>query len=157
MNASVMNTPVQTQPVKEVNMSKREALRAKLRAQEERLTNFVRNSSSDGAKTFLAQMDHVKGNLAKVEQERSALEEELERLRNATGDDAFLKEKMEGIQEGFDKQVKKIQSLEDELFEKDNEIETLRNELSLKLHRIVELEFDLETHDVHYTRCVDCQ
>ena len=34
---------------------------------------------------------------------------------------------------------------------KDDEIERLHEELIDKLRRVVELEFDLETHEVHYT------
>jgi hypothetical protein len=79
------------------------------------------------------------------------LEGELNRLKNATDGDDFLKEKMSGIQEGFEKQLKRIQALEDEVLDKDGEIDHLQVQLMRKLHRIVELEFDLETHDVHYT------
>lgn len=131
--------------------SRREQIRARLRAQEARLSSIVRSTSGDGTSSFLGQMKEVKSSLEKVEQEKSELEKELERLKNATGDDEFLKEQMAGIQDGFDKQVEKIQSLQQELNVMHHEIESLRLELVKKLQRIVELEFDLETHEVHYT------
>ena len=131
--------------------SRREAIRARLREREARLTNLVRTTSTDSADSFIGQMRAAKENLEKVETEKSALEQELQKLRAATGGDDFLTEKMSGIQEGFMKQVKTIQKLEDELVAKNNEIEHLSNQLVEKLKTIVELEFDLETHNVHYT------
>jgi hypothetical protein len=132
-------------------MSARERIRAKMREQEKRLSSLVRSSSSDGGSSMISQMKDVEANLKKMESEKSELEGELSRLKNATDGDDFLKEKMSGIQEGFEKQLKKIQSLEDEVLAKNGEIDHLQVELMRKLHRIVELEFDLETHDVHYT------
>jgi hypothetical protein len=96
-------------------------------------------------------MKSVQESLKQMEEEKSQLQDELSRLRNATDDDDYLKEKMGAIQEGFEKQVKKIQSLQDEVDDKNNEIDLLRTQLVMKLQRIVELEFDLETHEVHYT------
>lgn len=132
-------------------MSARERIRARLRASEARLSTLVRKTSGDGSESVLSEMKSVRQSLQKSETEKSELEAELNRLRNATDGDDFLKEKMTGIQEGFEKQVKKIQSLEDDLLAKNNEIDNYRQELLRKLHCIVELEFDLETHDVHYT------
>ena len=132
--------------------SKRESIRARLRAQEQRLSSLVRNTSGDGmGGGLLDQMKSVKESLKQMEEEKSQLEQELSRLRSATDDDDYLKEKMGAIQEGFEKQVKKIQSLQDEVDDKNNEIDLLRTQLVMKLQRIVELEFDLETHEVHYT------
>jgi hypothetical protein len=132
-------------------MSARERIRAKMREQEKRLSSLVRSSSSDGGSSMISQMKDVEANLKKMESEKSELEGELNRLKNATDGDDFLKEKMSGIQEGFEKQLKRIQALEDEVLAKDGELDHLQVELMRKLHRIVELEFDLETHDVHYT------
>ena len=133
-------------------MSTRERIRARLRAQEARLGSLVRSTSGDGTNgTIFTQMKNVEANLKQMESEKGQLEEELNRLKTATDGDDFLKEKMTGIQEGFEKQLKKIQSLEDEVLAKNSEIESYQVELLRKLHRIVELEFDLETHEVHYT------
>lgn len=131
-------------------MSTRERIRAKLRAQEKRLGAMVRSSSGDGNSIF-TQMKNTEENLKQMETEKSQLEAELNKLKTATDGDDFLKEQMTGIQEGFEKQVKKIQSLEDEVLAKNGEIDNLQVELMRKLHKIVELEFDLETHEVHYT------
>jgi len=138
---------VEDAPVVTPVTSRRDQIRAKLRASEERLTQLVRTTSVDSSDSAI----HLAKNLQKVEEEKSALETELEKLRNETAGDEFLQEKMSGIQEGFQKQVERIQQLEDENVSKDNEIDHLRDELVRKLRRIVELEFDLETHDVHYT------
>jgi predicted RNase H-like nuclease (RuvC/YqgF family) len=132
-------------------VNKRESIRARLRQSEMRLTSLVRTTSGDGENSFISQMRSVQQKMQEVENEKSALEHELARLQNATDGDEFLKEKMESIQEGFMKQVKLIQKLEDEVLAKNNEIDHLRHELVDKLRRIVELEFDLETHSVHYT------
>lgn len=137
--------------------SVRESLRARLREQEKRLSTLVRNTSGDGSESFLTKIKTVQENLKQMEQEKSQLEEELSRLKNATEDDDFLKEKMTSIQEGFDKQVKKIQSLQHEIGSKNNEIDMLRTELVKKLKKIVELEFDLQTHEVHYTEYAEEQ
>lgn len=137
--------------------SVRESLRARLREQEKRLSTLVRNTSGDGSESFLTKIKTVQENLKQMEQEKSQLEEELSRLKNATEDDDFLKEKMASIQEGFDKQVKKIQSLQHEIGSKNNEIDMLRTELVKKLKKIVELEFDLQTHEVHYTEYAEEQ
>lgn len=131
--------------------SLRESLRARLRAQEARLQGLVRNASGDGMESMIGQMKTVRQNLQQVEAEKTELEMELSRLKNATDDDDFLKEKMADIQDGFDKQVRKIQSLQKELDSKNDEIDSLRLELVKKLQRIVEIEFDLETHEIHYT------
>lgn len=131
--------------------SRRDAIRARLREREARLTNLVRTTSGDGAESFIGQMRSVKENLDKMEKEKQELESELNRLKASTDGDDYLTEKMTGIQEGFMKQVKTIQKLEDEIVAKKNETDHLRDELVSKLRRIVELEFDLETHDVHYT------
>ena len=101
--------------------------------------------------SMIGQMKTVRQNLQQVEAEKTELEMELSRLKNATDDDDFLKEKMADIQDGFDKQVRKIQSLQKELDSKNDEIDSLRLELVKKLQRIVEIEFDLETHEIHYT------
>lgn len=138
-------------PDMESRRSKREALRAKLRGAEKRLLAFTSSSSAGGGSGFLGQMAAVQADLKKVEQEKSALEAELNKLRESTGDDEYLNEKMASIQEGFDKQVEKIRSLQEEVITKDDEIERLHEELIEKLRRVVELEFDLETHEVHYT------
>ena len=138
-------------------VSKRESIRARLREREKRLTNLVRNSSSETADSFLGQMKSNREKLVLVEAEKSELEQELQRLKNATDDDEFLKEKMQGIQDGFEKQLQLIQKLEDENVMKSNEIDHLRSELVAKLRRIVELEFDLQTHEVHYTEYADQQ
>lgn len=127
----------------------RESIRARLRAQENRLSSLVRNASGDDS--MLGQMRTVQSSLQKMEAEKSELEKELNRLKTATDGDEFLKEKMAGIQEGFDKQVETIQSLQTELNQQNAETERLRAELVKKLQRIVELEFDLETHEIHYT------
>ncbi len=134
-----------------VAVNKRESIRARLRQSEMRLTSLVRTTSGDGENSFINQMRSVQQKMQEVEKEKSALENELARLQNATDGDEFLKEKMENIQDGFMKQVKLIQKLEDEVLAKNNEIDHLRHELVDKLRRIVELEFDLETHSVHYT------
>jgi hypothetical protein len=132
--------------------SKRESIRARLRAQEERLSSLVRSTSGDGlGNGILNEMKSVQASLQKMEEEKSQLQQELLKLKTVTDDDDYLKEKMGAIQEGFEKQVKKIQSLQDELDDKNNEIDILRTQLVVKLQRIVELEFDLETHEVHYT------
>jgi conjugal transfer/entry exclusion protein len=128
----------------------RESIRARLRAQEQRLSSIVRSASGDGM-GILGQMKATDEALKKMEEEKTKLESELDKLRNATDDDEFLKEKMGNIQEGFEKQVNKIQSLQSEVDAKNNEIDILRNELVAKLQRIVELEFDLSTHDIHFT------
>jgi predicted RNase H-like nuclease (RuvC/YqgF family) len=138
--------------------SKREAIRARLRDSEKKLLKFT--SSGDGGGGFLGQMASVQADLKKVAEEKTALESELTKLRDSTGEDTFLNEKMAGIQEGFDKQVEKIRSLREEVVSKDDEVERLHEELIEKLRRVVELEFDLETHEVHYTNygtwnCVD--
>lgn len=113
---------------------------------------MVRSTSGDGlGGGILDQMKSVQQSLQQMEEEKSLLEQELQRLRGATEDDDYLKEKMGAIQEGFEKQVKKIQSLQDEVDDKNNEIDLLRTQLVMKLQRIVELEFDLETHEVHFT------
>lgn len=135
----------------EQSVNKRESIRAKLRESEMRLTNLVRTTSGDGENSFINQMRSVQQKMQEVEKEKSALENELMRLQNATDGDDFLKEKMTSIQDGFMKQLKLIQKLEDEVLAKNNEIDHLRHELVGKLRRIVELEFDLETHNVHYT------
>mmetsp|Transcript_17710 Transcript_17710/g.33583 ORF Transcript_17710/g.33583 Transcript_17710/m.33583 type:complete len:520 (+) Transcript_17710:87-1646(+) len=137
-------------PDMEQRRSKREALRAKLRGAEKRLLQFT-SSNSSGGSGFLGQMAAVQADLKKVEEEKNKLESELSKLRDSTGDDAYLNEKMSSIQEGFDKQVEKIRSLQEEVITKDDEIERLHEELIEKLRRVVELEFDLETHEVHYT------
>jgi len=137
-------------PDMEHRRSKREALRAKLRGAEKRLLQFT-SSNSSGGSGFLGQMAAVQADLKKVEEEKNKLESELAKLRDSTGDDAYLGEKMSSIQEGFDKQVEKIRSLQEEVIAKDDEIERLHEELIEKLRRVVELEFDLETHEVHYT------
>eukprot|EP00522_Entomoneis_paludosa_P015296 CAMPEP_0172459386 /NCGR_PEP_ID=MMETSP1065-20121228/32480_1 /TAXON_ID=265537 /ORGANISM="Amphiprora paludosa, Strain CCMP125" /LENGTH=592 /DNA_ID=CAMNT_0013214055 /DNA_START=116 /DNA_END=1895 /DNA_ORIENTATION=+ len=131
--------------------SRRDALRAKLRQSEERLLKFTR--SGDGNENIFGQMAAVTESLKKVEEEKSMLEVELSKLQEKTDDqnDAFLQEKMSGIQEGFQKQVETIQGLQEELSVKDDEITNLREDLVKKLRRIVELEFDLETHSVHFT------
>lgn len=131
-------------------MSARERIRAKLRAQEARFSTMVRHSSGSGT-GILSHMADLEGKMKQVEQQNNQLEEELHRLRHATDGDDFLREKMEGIQEGFEKQVEKIQSLEDQLEAKESEVDGLRREIYGKLHRIVELEFDLQTHNIHYT------
>lgn len=133
--------------------SLRETLRARLRAQEARLKGLVRNASSDGAESAIGQMKAVQQQMRKVEDEKTELERELERLRGSItdGEDEFLKEKMAGIQEGFDKQVRTIQLLQRKLERSEEESDNLRSELVRKLQRIVELEFDLETHEIHYT------
>jgi chromosome segregation ATPase len=151
-NPEVSRDPVIPTPSPPIKvMSRSEAIRARLREKEKRLSSLVRGSNEDGTGSFLCQMASVKDSLKKVEDEKSELENELERLRNSTGEDEFLKEKMAGIQEGFDKQVAKIQELQDEVNSKSSSIQHLRDELVGKLQKIVELEFDLETHDVHYT------
>lgn len=139
------------EPDMEQRRNKREALRAKLRGAEKRLLQFTSSNTSGGGSGFLGQMAAVQADLKKVEEEKNQLEGELSKLRDSTGDDAFLNEKMSGIQEGFDKQVEKIRSLQEEVVTKDDEIERLHEELIEKLRRVVELEFDLETHEVHYT------
>ena len=138
-------------PDMEHRKSKREALRAKLRGAEKRLLAFTSSNSTGGGSGFLGQMAAVQADLKKVEQEKTKLEAELSKLRVSTGDDEYLNEKMSSIQEGFDKQVEKIRSLQEEVITKDDEIERLHEELIEKLRRVVELEFDLETHEVHYT------
>jgi hypothetical protein len=143
-------TPEKPEESPEPEMSTRERIRARMREQEKRLSTLVRSSSSDGG-SYISQMKQGEANLKRMEDEKSELEEELNRLKNATDGDDFLKEKMSGIQEGFEKQLKRIQALEDEVLDKDGEIDHLQVQLMRKLHRIVELEFDLETHDVHYT------
>jgi chromosome segregation ATPase len=144
-------TPKKLEEDAEVGLNRRESIRSRLREREARLTNLVRSSSGDSAESFIGQMRSVQQSLQKVETEKSELEQELQRLKSATDDDEFLKDKMDGIQEGFMKQVQAIQKLEDEIVTKNNETDHLRDELVSKLRRIVELEFDLETHDVHYT------
>ena len=138
-------------PDMEQRRSKREALRAKLRGAEKRLLAFTSSTTEGGGSGFLGQMAAVQADLKKIEQEKSKLEAELGKLRDSTGGDAYLSEKMASIQEGFDKQVEKIRSLQEEVITKDDEIERLHEELIEKLRRVVELEFDLETHEVHYT------
>lgn len=135
----------------ESTMSRSEIIRARLRDKEKRLSTLVRASSTKDGGGFLSQYAQVEDNLKKVADEKSELEKELEKLRKSTSGDKFLKEKMAGIQDGFDKQVEKIQELQDEVNERDLSITMLREELVRKLRRIIELEFDLETHTVHYT------
>lgn len=135
----------------ESTMSRSEIIRARLRDKEKRLSTLVRASSTKDGGGFLSQYAQVEDNLKKVADEKSELEKELEKLRKSTSGDKFLKEKMAGIQDGFDKQVEKIQELQDEVNERDLSIKMLREELVRKLRRIIELEFDLETHTVHYT------
>ena len=131
--------------------SRRDELRAKLRQSEQRLLKFTR--SGDGQEGIFSQMAAVEENLKKVEEEKSMLAIELTKLQTKTDDqnDEFLKEKMGHIQDGFQKQVEKIQALQEDLQVKDDEITMLREDLVKKLRRIVELEFDLETHSVHFT------
>lgn len=136
-------------PDMESRRAKRDAIRKKLRGAEQRLLQFTSSNSDGGG--FLGQMAAVQADLKKVEQEKSQMEQELAKLRLSTGDDEYLNEKMSSIQEGFDKQVEKIRSLQEEVITKDDEIERLHEELIEKLRRVVELEFDLETHEVHYT------
>lgn len=125
--------------------SLRESLRARLRAQEARLKGLVRNASSDGVESVIGQM---KTKMHQVAAEKSALEMELERLRGAAGDDEFLKDKLADIQEGFDKQVRLIQSLQRQLDERHESEEKLRSLMLARLSRLVELEFDLSTHEL---------
>ncbi|GKZ00027.1 hypothetical protein MPSEU_000956100 [Mayamaea pseudoterrestris] len=151
---STATSPPPASPTEQSPKSKRESIRARLRAQEQRLSSLVRSTSGDGlggGAGLMDQMKSVRESLKQMEEEKSQLEQELVRLKGATDDDDYLKEKMGSIQEGFEKQVKKIQSLQDEVDDKNNEIDLLRTQLVMKLQRIVELEFDLETHEVHYT------
>jgi len=143
------DTAVAAAAATEKRKSRSQSIREKLRSQERRLTSLVRNAS--GELDVIGQIKTVQENLQQVAAEKSLLEQELDKLKNATGEDDFLKEKMAGIQEGFDKQVDKIKSLLEEVNAKNAEIDMLRSELVRKLQRIVELEFDLETHDIHYT------
>ena len=131
--------------------NRRENLRAKLRQSEARLLKFTRSEDATGG--IIGHMAAVTADLKKIEEERSMLEVELGQLQNKTDDqnDEFLKKQMAGIQEGFKKQVEMITGLQEELAIKEDEIAQLREDLVKKLRRIVELEFDLETHSVHYT------
>ena len=140
-------------PDMDARRSRREALRAKLRGAEKRLLSFTSKPNEDGSGGggFLGQMAAVQADLKKVEEEKSKLEQQLSKLRDSTGGDSYLSEKMASIQEGFDKQVETIRSLQEQVITKDDEIERLHEELIEKLRRVVELEFDLETHEVHYT------
>jgi hypothetical protein len=128
--------------------SLRESLRARLRAQEARLKGLVRNASADGVESVIGQMKTVQAKMHQVAAEKSALEQELERLRGATGDDEFLKDKLAGIQEGFDKQVRLIQSLQRQLDNRDLAEEKMRASMLARLSRLVELEYDLSTHEL---------
>jgi DNA repair exonuclease SbcCD ATPase subunit len=134
--------------------SKRESIRAKLRAQEERLKGIVKTTTGDDGTgvSLYDQMIAVKNDIKQMEETKSELEKELAKLQSSTpADDEFLNEKMSSIQAGFDQQVAKIQSLQDELVEQKSYVSKLHHELVNKVHRVVELEFDLETHDVHFT------
>jgi hypothetical protein len=147
--------------------SRAESIRARLRQQERRLTDLVQRQTSADTSTedqFKHEMIEVKSNLDKVEQEKYALEQKLEYLKNqqlqdqaalsshdVTDHDAFLRDKLNGIQRGFQEQASKIQALETEVVSKNAEIDKYRYEIVCKLKRIVELEFDLEMHDIHYT------
>ena len=128
--------------------SRREQIRAKLRASETKLRSFASAASED-----LNHIATVQADLKKLESEKSQLEVELNKLKHEadTEGDDFLQEQMVGIQRGFEAQVHKIQSLQAELQSREDEIECLHEELVRKIRRIVELEFDLETHEVHYT------
>lgn len=144
-----------------------DSIRARLRQQERRLTDLVQRQTSVESTTegkFKQEMNDVKSNLDKVEQEKYALEQKLEFLKNqqvqdqaalsshdVTDHDAFLRDKLNGIQRGFQEQASKIQALETEVVSKNAEIDKFRYEIVCKLKRIVELEFDLEMHDIHYT------
>lgn len=143
--------PSRDEAVETPTLTRSQAIRARLREREKRLTSLVRGSKEDGNTSFLEKLAKVESNLKQMEEEKSQLKNELNKLQEATGDDEYLKEQMRSIQEGFDKQVKKIQSLDDELVSKNSEIDNLRDELVVKLRKIVELEFDLETHEIHFT------
>jgi DNA repair exonuclease SbcCD ATPase subunit len=139
---------------RESSSNKRESIRAKLRAQEERLKGIVKTTTGDDGSgvSLYDQMVAVKNDIKQMEETKSELEKELAKLKSSTpADDEFLNEKMSSIQAGFDQQVAKIQSLQDELVEQKSHVSKLHHELVNKVQRIVELEFDLETHDVHYT------
>jgi len=151
ITTAVAGSPSRDEAVETPTLTRSQAIRARLREREKRLTSLVRGSSADGNTSFLDKLAKVESNLKQMEEEKSQLKNELNKLQEATGDDEYLKEQMRSIQEGFDKQVKKIQSLDDELVSKNSEIDNLRDELVVKLRKIVELEFDLETHEIHFT------
>ena len=132
-------------------LNRRENLRAKLRQSEARLLNLTRSEEATGG--IFGQMVAVTSDLKKMEEERSLLETELGQLQSKTNEqnDVFLKDKMAAIQDGFQKQVEMIRGLQEELSIQDDEITFLRQDLVQKLRRIVELQFDLEMHSIHFT------
>lgn len=156
-----------------ISRSRSESIRARLRQQERKLSEMVhRQANAEGVvgDKFKQEMTDVKSNLDKVEQEKYALEQKLEFLKNqqledqaminnqdVTDHDAFLRDKLNGIQRGFQEQASKIQALENEVVAKNADIDKYRYEIVAKLKRIVELEFDLEMHDIHYTDYADNQ
>ena len=164
--------------------SAREALRAKLREQEKRLSNMVRTTQqnhhqqqqqqqpttpspemaaakeiADAAAAVSAkameELKNVKAKLEGVEQEKSRLESEVKLLKQLMSESEALKSNYADMDERFEKQLKRSHDLRAKLTEKDDEIEMLRSELAKKLQRIVELEFELETHELNYTNYAD--
>lgn len=167
--------------------SAREALRAKLREQEKRLSNMVRTTQQNhhqqqqqqqqqhpatpsqemvAAKEVadataavsakvIEELKNVKAKLEDVEQEKSRLESEVNLLKQLMSESEALKSNYADMDERFEKQLKRSHDLKAKLTGKEDEIEMLRSELAKKLQRIVELEFELETHELNYTNYAD--
>jgi hypothetical protein len=71
--------------------------------------------------------------------------------------DAFLRDKLHGIRMGFQEQTNRIMQLEDEIQNKNYFIDQLQLELTQKLKTIVELEYDLQSHEIHFTEYAEQQ
>lgn len=155
-----------------------ESIRARLRNQEQRLASLMSTKRYEVKEVVDDQVIVVKDTLKQVEAEKAELEQKLEylQLRQAEEDakryeehalqaqtnnmdnirvsdehDAFLRVKLAGIQKGFQEQTSKISTLQDALRAKDAEIDRLHLEISNKLSRIINLEYDIQCHSIHYT------
>ena len=155
-----------------------ESIRARMRNQEQRLASLMSTKRYEVKEVVDDQVIVVKDTLKQVEAEKAELEQKLEylQLRQAEEDakryeehalqaqtnnmdnirvsdehDAFLRVKLAGIQKGFQEQTSKISTLQDALRAKDAEIDRLHLEISNKLSRIINLEYDIQCHSIHYS------
>lgn len=114
----------------------RENLRLRVREDEKRLGDMIRRRGGD---YYSSPADESKSN----NDNNGGRDNGQSAMRANGGADSFLYDKLIEIEEGFSLQARKIRSLEENLIDREDHVNTLRSELVAKLERIVQLELEV--------------